>query len=105
MSDTRVQNYFLTGKYPDIEEVQRVFGTLEIFGTQEGGVSLTDLRKITQLPLTKLKVVLALLKKGRLHRGFVAREVRSGQACQRREPCSTWPITRRRSATTSPSSR
>ena len=29
MSDTRVQNYFLTGKYPDIEEVQRVFGTLE----------------------------------------------------------------------------
>src|SRR6202000_1294047 len=42
MSDTRVQNYFLTGKYPDIEEVQRVFGTLEVFGTQEGGVSLTD---------------------------------------------------------------
>jgi ATP-dependent DNA helicase RecQ len=67
MSDTRVQNYFLTGKYPDIEEVQRVFGTLEIFGTQEGGVSLTDLRKITQLPLTKLKVVLALLKKS----GFI----------------------------------
>jgi ATP-dependent DNA helicase RecQ len=67
MSDTRVQNYFLTGKYPDIEEVQRVFGTLEIFGTQEGGVSLTDLRKITQLPLTKLKVVLALLKKA----GFI----------------------------------
>ena len=67
MSDTRVQNYFLTGKYPDIEEVQRVFGTLEVFGTQEGGVSLTDLRKITQLPLTKLKVVLALLKKS----GFI----------------------------------
>ena len=67
MSDTRVQNYFLTGKYPDIEEVQKVFGTLEIFGAQEGGVSLTDLRKITQLPLTKLKVVLALLKKA----GFI----------------------------------
>ena len=63
MSDTRVQNYFLTGKYPDIEEVQKVFGTLEIFGGQEGGVSLTDLRKISQLPLTKLKVILALLKK------------------------------------------
>jgi ATP-dependent DNA helicase RecQ len=67
MSDTRVQNYFLTGKYPGIEEVQKVFGTLEIFGGQEGGVSLTDLRKITQLPLTKLKVILALLKKG----GFI----------------------------------
>jgi ATP-dependent DNA helicase RecQ len=67
MSDTRVQNYFLTGKYPDIEEVQKVFGTLEIFGSQEGGVSLTDLRKITQLPLTKLKVILALLKKS----GFI----------------------------------
>jgi ATP-dependent DNA helicase RecQ len=67
ISDTRVQNYFLTGKYPDIEEVQRVFGTLEVFGSQEDGVSLTDLRKITQLPLTKLKVVLALLKKA----GFI----------------------------------
>jgi ATP-dependent DNA helicase RecQ len=67
ISDTRVQNYFLTGKYPDIEEVQRVFGTLEVFGAQEDGVSLTDLRKITQLPLTKLKVVLALLKKA----GFI----------------------------------
>jgi ATP-dependent DNA helicase RecQ len=63
MSDTRVQNYFLTGKYPDIEEVQKVYGTLELFGDQPGGVSLTDLRKISQLPLTKLKVVLALLKK------------------------------------------
>ncbi len=63
MSDTRVQNYFLTGKYPDIEEVQRVFGTIEVFGGQEDGVSMTDLRKILQLPLTKLKVILALLKK------------------------------------------
>jgi ATP-dependent DNA helicase RecQ len=63
MSDTRVQNYFLTGKYPGVEEVQRVFGTIEVFGDQSGGVSLTDLRKILQLPLTKLKVILALLKK------------------------------------------
>ncbi len=63
MSDTRVQNYFLTGKYPDIEEVQRVFGTIEVFGEQTNGVSMTDLRKILQLPLTKLKVILALLKK------------------------------------------
>jgi ATP-dependent DNA helicase RecQ len=63
MSDTRVQNYFLTGKYPDVEEVQRVFGTIEVFGNQSGGVSMVDLRKILQLPLTKLKVILALLKK------------------------------------------
>jgi len=67
MSDTRVQNYFLTGKYPDIEDVQKVFGTLEYFGGQADGVSLGDLRKISQLPLTKLKVVLALLKKA----GFI----------------------------------
>jgi ATP-dependent DNA helicase RecQ len=66
-SDTRVQNYFLTGKYPDVEEVQRVFGTLQLFDGQDNGVSLTDLRKILQLPLTKLKVILALLKKG----GFI----------------------------------
>ena len=76
MSDTRVQNYFLTGKYPDIEEVQKVFGTLEIFGGQEGGVSMTDLRKILQLPLTKLKVILALLKKG----GFIETSSRSKYA-------------------------
>ena len=63
MSDTRVQNYFLTGKYPDVEEVQRVFGTIEVFCNQAAGVSMIDLRKILQLPLTKLKVILALLKK------------------------------------------
>ncbi|MBV9234073.1 MAG: ATP-dependent DNA helicase RecQ [Candidatus Eremiobacteraeota bacterium] len=63
MSDTRVQNYFLTGKYPDVEEVQRVFGTIEVFADQSAGVSMVDLRKILQLPLTKLKVILALLKK------------------------------------------
>jgi ATP-dependent DNA helicase RecQ len=73
MSDTRVQNYFLTGKYPDVEEVQRVFGTLEYFDAQQEGVSLTDLRRISQLPLTKLKVVLALLKKA----GFIVVKNRS----------------------------
>jgi len=73
MSDTRVQNYFLTGKYPDIEDVQKVFGTLEYFGGQAEGVSLADLRKISQLPLTKLKVVLALLKKA----GFIEMRARA----------------------------
>lgn len=76
MSDTRVQNYFLTGKYPDIEEVQKVFGTLQIFAGQSGGVSMTDLRKILQLPLTKLKVILAILKKG----GFIETPSRSKYA-------------------------
>lgn len=65
MSDTRVQNYFLTGKYPSIEDVQKIFETLRYFGGQSDGVSLADLRKISQLPLTKLKVVLALLKKAK----------------------------------------
>jgi len=73
MSDTRVQNYFLTGKYPDIEDVQKIFGTLEYFGGQSEGVSLADLRKISQLPLTKLKVVLALLKKA----GFIEMRART----------------------------
>ena len=73
MSDTRVQNYFLTGKYPDIEDVQKIFGTLEYFGAQADGVSLADLRKISQLPLTKLKVVLALLKKA----GFIEMRARA----------------------------
>ncbi|MBV9438495.1 MAG: RecQ family ATP-dependent DNA helicase, partial [Candidatus Eremiobacteraeota bacterium] len=86
MSDTRVQNYFLTGKYPDIEEVQRVFGTLEVFGAQEGGVSLTDLRKITQLPLTKLKVILALLNKsGFIENGMRGKYVLTEAAREQRE--------------------
>ncbi|MBV8081633.1 MAG: RecQ family ATP-dependent DNA helicase [Candidatus Eremiobacteraeota bacterium] len=72
-SDTRVQNYFLTGKYPDVEEVQKVFGTLQYFEGQDNGVSLSDLRKISQLPLTKLKVILALLKKG----GFISNVTKS----------------------------
>ena len=76
MSDTRVQTYFLTGKYPGVEDVQKVYGTLEYFSTQDGGVSLTDLRKISQLPLTKLKVVLALLKKS----GFIVIPSRSRYA-------------------------
>lgn len=76
MSDTRVQNYFLTGKYPDVEEVQRVFGTIEMFGEQTGGVSMVDLRKILQLPLTKLKVILALLKKS----GYIEHAGRSAYA-------------------------
>jgi len=73
MSDTRVQTYFLTGKYPGVEDVQKVYGTLEYFSSQSDGVSLTDLRKISQLPLTKLKVVLALLKKS----GFIVLPSRS----------------------------
>jgi ATP-dependent DNA helicase RecQ len=76
MSDTRVQKYFLTGKYPDIEEVQTIFATLEYFRGQEDGVSLNDLRKISQLPLTKLKVILALLKKAR----FIEMHTRSRYA-------------------------
>ena len=76
MSDTRVQHYFLTGKYPDVEEVQKIFGTLEIFEGQEQGVSLTDLRRISQIPLTKLKVILALLKKS----GFIVHRTRSTYA-------------------------
>jgi ATP-dependent DNA helicase RecQ len=86
MSDTRVQNYFLTGKYPDIEDVQKIFGTLEYFGSQADGVSLADLRKISQLPLTKLKVVLALLKKS----GFIEMRARArygltGEALKNRD--------------------
>ncbi len=73
MSDTRVQNYFLTGKYPAVEEVQKVYATLDFFGAQEEGVSLTDLRRISQLPLTKLKVILALLKKA----GFIVASTRA----------------------------
>jgi ATP-dependent DNA helicase RecQ len=76
MSDTRVQTYFLTGKYPGVEDVQKVYGTLEYFSTQTDGVSLTDLRKISQLPLTKLKVVLALLKRS----GFIVMPSRSRYA-------------------------
>jgi ATP-dependent DNA helicase RecQ len=56
-----------------VEEVQKVFGTLQYFESQDNGVSLSDLRKISQLPLTKLKVILALLKKG----GFIQNVTKS----------------------------
>jgi len=49
MSDTRVPELLPDRQVPDIEEVQRVFGTIEVFGDQREGVSMTDLRKILQL--------------------------------------------------------
>ncbi|TAM60951.1 hypothetical protein EPN52_03720, partial [bacterium] len=58
------------------EEVQKIYGTLDIFEAQEHGVSLTDLRRISQIPLTKLKVILALLKKS----GFIVNRARSTYA-------------------------
>lgn len=87
MSDTRVQNYFLTGKYPDTEDVQRVYRTLECFMAQAGGVSLGDLRKITQLPLTKLRVVLALLKRAEI-------VVESGRNAYTLAPCAVGDVER-----------
>ena len=81
-----MQNYFLTGKYPDVEEVQNVFGTLEFFGEQDDGVSLTDLRKIPQLPLTKLKVILALLKKS----GFIENVSKSAYGLTAGRSTASW---------------
>ena len=61
--DTRVQKYFLNGKYPSVEDIQRVYRTFEYFMQQAQGVSVNDLRKIVQLPISKLRIILASLKR------------------------------------------
>jgi ATP-dependent DNA helicase RecQ len=69
MSDTRVQNYFLTGKYPDIEEVQKVFGTLEIFADQDLATAADQAQSYS-----------GAAEKGRFHRNAQPLEVRADRS-------------------------
>lgn len=72
VEDSRVQSYFLGGKYPDVEEAARVALVLERVPLGERAL-LDDLSQQSGVPRRKVKIVLVLLKR----HGFV-REYRGG---------------------------
>ena len=69
VEDSRVQSYFLGGKYPDVEEAARVAITLEQvpMGQQ---VQLDDLADSSGVPRRKVRIVLVLLKRHGLVREY-----------------------------------
>jgi ATP-dependent DNA helicase RecQ len=69
VEDSRVQSYFLGGKYPDIEEAARVAITLEQVPLREQ-VHLDDLADKSGVPRRKVRIVLVLLKRHGLVREY-----------------------------------
>ena len=69
VEDSRVQSYFLGGKYPDIEEAARVAITLEQMPLREQ-VHLDDLADKSGVPRRKARIVLVLLKRHGLVREY-----------------------------------
>jgi ATP-dependent DNA helicase RecQ len=62
VEDKRIQSYFLGGRYPEIEEAARVAITLEKYPTSEI-VAIGDVAELADVPLRKVRIVLALLKR------------------------------------------
>lgn len=73
VEDKRIQTYFLGGKYPEIEEAARVAITLEKYPIGDT-VDIGDLTELADVPLRKVRIVLALLK-----RHHAVREHRDGR--------------------------
>jgi ATP-dependent DNA helicase RecQ len=69
VEDSRVQSYFLGGKYPDVEEAARVAITLEQVPLGEQ-VRLDDLADKSGVPRRKARIVLVLLKRHGLVREY-----------------------------------
>jgi ATP-dependent DNA helicase RecQ len=69
VEDSRVQSYFLGGKYPDVEEAARVAITLEQAPLREQ-VHLDDLSDKSGVPRRKARIVLVLLKRHGLVREY-----------------------------------
>jgi ATP-dependent DNA helicase RecQ len=69
VEDSRVQSYFLGGKYPDVEEAARVAITLEQIPLREQ-VHLDDLSDKAGVPRRKVRIVLVLLKRHGLVREY-----------------------------------
>jgi len=69
VEDSRVQSYFLGGKYPDVEEAARVAITLEQAPLREQ-VHLDDLSNKSGVPRRKVRIVLVLLKRHGLVREY-----------------------------------
>jgi ATP-dependent DNA helicase RecQ len=73
VEDSRVQSYFLGGKYPDVEEAAKVAIVLEQYPIGER-VHLDELAERAGVPRRKTRIVLVLLK-----RHGVVREYRGGE--------------------------
>ena len=69
VEDSRVQSYFLGGKYPDVEEAARVAIVLERVPIGER-IHLDDLAEQSGVPRRKAKIVLVLLKRHGLVREY-----------------------------------
>lgn len=69
VEDSRVQSYFLGGKYPDVEEAARVAITLEQVPIGEQ-IALDDLVGQSGVPRRKTRIVLVLLKRHGLVREY-----------------------------------
>ena len=69
VEDSRVQSYFLGGKYPDVEEAARVAIVLERVPLGER-ILLDDLAEQSGVPRRKAKIVLVLLKRHGLVREY-----------------------------------
>jgi ATP-dependent DNA helicase RecQ len=69
VEDSRVQSYFLGGKYPDVEEAAHVAITLEQVPLGEQ-VQLDDLADKAGVPRRKARIVLVLLKRHGLVREY-----------------------------------
>jgi ATP-dependent DNA helicase RecQ len=61
LEDRRIQSYFLGGKYPRAEDCAAAYQTLEKL-TAGGGATLKDWTAATGLPVSKIKVIAALLE-------------------------------------------
>ncbi|MGH7678137.1 MAG: RecQ family ATP-dependent DNA helicase [Gemmatimonadaceae bacterium] len=69
VEDSRVQSYFLGGKYPDVEEAAKVAIVLERVPLGERAL-LDDLSQQSGVPRRKTKIVLVLLKRHGLVREY-----------------------------------
>jgi ATP-dependent DNA helicase RecQ len=69
VEDSRVQSYFLGGKYPDVEEAARVAIVLEQVPINETAL-IDDLAEKSGVPRRKTRIVLVLLKRHGLVREY-----------------------------------
>jgi ATP-dependent DNA helicase RecQ len=69
VEDSRVQSYFLGGKYPDVEEAAKVAIVLEQYPLGEQ-VDLEELAERAGVPRRKARIVLVLLKRHGLVREY-----------------------------------
>jgi ATP-dependent DNA helicase RecQ len=69
VEDSRVQSYFLGGKYPDVEEAAKVAIVLEQVPIEET-ILLDDLADKSGVPRRKTRIVLVLLKRHGLVREY-----------------------------------